>query len=610
MSIFDDFPLMNAYSVNLDWIIKKIREVEEFVRNYAAVNNVAYAGVWDITKQYPQWALVTDGDTSWLALRPVPKGIPLENAEYWQKLADLDPRISGIITELADINDELSAITSKIAMTYNVKFYGAVGDGATDDTEAIQRCFDAAMEQGGGRIIFPAGVYCVSDTLVIRPHTPAAHDESMQNIHFAKMDILQICGEGFAEIKAIKAMEYILKTDDFTYPGKVGSYSNFYTRVENVQLNGNGLANCGLYLYQALHASVERCRVCNTTERGIDVYGYGELYIANNVIKAPRICIKSTSGGDSCIFKNDFFPSVSGVCYEGTAYSGSTIYQKNTAIPYGIESATENTSIGVKLRNGKWNDADALTGPVFICNNSFDDIHCCINLYSANPANNVAQIECYHNKISAGYDTTKQIFVSAVGCTQIGIHDNVAGIKPGYSRPLHAFAELTNCSQANIHDNSICGSLTAAIILYNCTMCDVKSNNIQSFALQDAYKGAISIGGNSTNNIVKDNIVNQDGDTSVYATLSKVGIAEAGTADYNTAIDNSFVGAIDTEYVKVGASSVMYSSISGYAAPTDGTWTKGSVCKNLEPWGDAKTAMWICVTAGTPGTWGKIKWIE
>ena len=81
MSIFDSFPLMNAYSVNLDWIIKKIRELEEYVRNYTAVNNVAYAGAWDITKQYPQWAIVTDGETSWLSLQPVPAGIPLENAE-------------------------------------------------------------------------------------------------------------------------------------------------------------------------------------------------------------------------------------------------------------------------------------------------------------------------------------------------------------------------------------------------------------------------------------------------------------------------------------------------------------------------------------------------
>ena len=110
MGLFDSFPLSNAYSVNLDWIMKKIQELEEFVKNYAAVNKVAYAGVWDITKQYPQWALVTDGETSWLANKPVPVGIPLDNADYWQKLADLDPRIAGIIVNIQELENRTANV--------------------------------------------------------------------------------------------------------------------------------------------------------------------------------------------------------------------------------------------------------------------------------------------------------------------------------------------------------------------------------------------------------------------------------------------------------------------------------------------------------------------
>lgn len=110
MSLFDNFPLSNAYSVNLDWILKKIKELEEFVRNWTAVNDVRYAGVWDITKQYPRWALVTDGDTSWLSNKPVPVGIPLENPEYWQKLADLDPRIAGIIVNIDAMKTQITSL--------------------------------------------------------------------------------------------------------------------------------------------------------------------------------------------------------------------------------------------------------------------------------------------------------------------------------------------------------------------------------------------------------------------------------------------------------------------------------------------------------------------
>ena len=147
MGLFDSFPRSNAYAVNLDWIMKKIREVEEFVRNYAAVNNVAYAGVWDITKQYPQWALVTDGDSSWMSLKPVPVGIPLENAEYWQKLADLDPRISGIIVQLADAEQNIKDLQSKVAniKIANVLDYGAIGDGVADCTNAFNDAYASGL---------------------------------------------------------------------------------------------------------------------------------------------------------------------------------------------------------------------------------------------------------------------------------------------------------------------------------------------------------------------------------------------------------------------------------------------------------------------------------
>lgn len=42
---------------------------------------------------------------------------------------------------------------------YNVKTYGAVGDGKTLDTEAINRTIESAAWKGGGTVFFPAGTY-------------------------------------------------------------------------------------------------------------------------------------------------------------------------------------------------------------------------------------------------------------------------------------------------------------------------------------------------------------------------------------------------------------------------------------------------------------------
>jgi hypothetical protein len=48
---------------------------------------------------------------------------------------------------------------------FNVEDYGAVHDGTTDDTPAIQDTIDAAATAGGGVVYFPKGVYAVSGAL-------------------------------------------------------------------------------------------------------------------------------------------------------------------------------------------------------------------------------------------------------------------------------------------------------------------------------------------------------------------------------------------------------------------------------------------------------------
>ena len=50
---------------------------------------------------------------------------------------------------------------------YNVRVYGAVGDGITDDTIAFQNAISAAQKDDNGTVMIPSGTYIISSTLTI-----------------------------------------------------------------------------------------------------------------------------------------------------------------------------------------------------------------------------------------------------------------------------------------------------------------------------------------------------------------------------------------------------------------------------------------------------------
>ncbi|HVE55990.1 MAG TPA: glycoside hydrolase family 28 protein [Pyrinomonadaceae bacterium] len=61
---------------------------------------------------------------------------------------------------LPEMTEPISAQTRQTAQNfYNIKNYGARGDGKTLDTNAINKAIEAASAAGGGTVFFPAGIY-------------------------------------------------------------------------------------------------------------------------------------------------------------------------------------------------------------------------------------------------------------------------------------------------------------------------------------------------------------------------------------------------------------------------------------------------------------------
>ena len=72
------------------------------------------------------------------------------------------------ISNLADV---VGGVSSKSEAYFNVKNFGAVGNGTTDDAEAIQSAFDACNTAGGGTVYFPAGTYRVNTQIIFYSNT-------------------------------------------------------------------------------------------------------------------------------------------------------------------------------------------------------------------------------------------------------------------------------------------------------------------------------------------------------------------------------------------------------------------------------------------------------
>jgi len=61
-------------------------------------------------------------------------------------------------------------VQAKLNDVYNVKDFGAQGNGAADDTAAIQAAINCAYANGGAGVWMPAGTYVTSATLLILPN--------------------------------------------------------------------------------------------------------------------------------------------------------------------------------------------------------------------------------------------------------------------------------------------------------------------------------------------------------------------------------------------------------------------------------------------------------
>ena len=93
MGLFDHFPYTNFHELNLDWLLKVLKDIETTIDQFVSLNIIKYADPiqWDITRQYPKNTIVMDPitGTAYISVDNVPQGVALSNTDYWSVVFDL-----------------------------------------------------------------------------------------------------------------------------------------------------------------------------------------------------------------------------------------------------------------------------------------------------------------------------------------------------------------------------------------------------------------------------------------------------------------------------------------------------------------------------------------
>jgi polygalacturonase len=228
--------------------------------------------------------------------------------------------------------------------TFNVKEYGAAGDGIQDDAPAIQKALDAAGDAGGGMVVIPAGTF-LSGPLTL-------HNRTGIHLHLAEGAVLRM-----------------LPLDRYPAPSQ-GEYPPFIhaRRAQDILISGPGMMDGqGQAWWQAFRSgaikdqrpemlcffrptrlAIRNLKMQNGPKAHIDIGRSSNITIDGVTITAPDES-PNTDGidvwGTNIVIKNCTIDSGD----DHVAISGNTANVSITGCKFGVGHGV---SIGSSTRGG------------------------------------------------------------------------------------------------------------------------------------------------------------------------------------------------------------------------------------------------------------------
>ena len=205
----------------------------------------------EIAQKLIQW--VEDGTLKDIIDEDVLKEIHAKIDGAIDSINEQKERVENILLEIED-NFELL----KKKDGFNIKLFGAVGDGVTDDTEALKKAIEEADSVSAGKtVLIPAGTYLISETLEI-PSGVTLEGKANSIIKFGANHLQMLLNGMNIEIK-----DLIIDASDVTTTNVIKDNTNFIVRdimIKNVTFkNIDGAQISVVNLEEAKNVHILNC---------------------------------------------------------------------------------------------------------------------------------------------------------------------------------------------------------------------------------------------------------------------------------------------------------------------------------------------------------------
>lgn len=213
---------------------------------------------WSNDRNYEPLTIVMYQGASYTSRQAVPIGIDITNEDFWVCSGNYNAQVEQYRQELLryeqSTTEEITSLNNQISIS--VEKYGAIGDGVTDDTLAIQQ---AIAENPNNKIVFTGKSYLVSDTI----HCWGSR---------GGCDI-DLCGatiiwDGSNNIPMFQIdNSYALNDDDYLYPYLSLSPTEGFCHIHNGVISH---ASIGI-LSKGFHTVIDDLKVYGCTKYGIQI---------------------------------------------------------------------------------------------------------------------------------------------------------------------------------------------------------------------------------------------------------------------------------------------------------------------------------------------------